>query len=131
MIAAALEPIPRASGISLSIVSRNAGSDRFRCDATLFATRRIRLSGVVGINVVSTPRGMISKLRVSNSTVTRRYLSRARLRASKPAPRLDVLAGTRNEQLRLMTILTSLRRFLRGRDDPSRFQIGGPPVPET
>ena len=67
----------------------------------------------------------------SISRVTLKYLFNARLKASKPAPKLDVLAGTRNEWLRLITILFSLRKFLRGRDDRSKFRIAGPPVPET
>ena len=30
-----------------------------------------------------------------------------------------------------MKVLSSLQKFLRGRDDPSRFQIAGPPAPGT
>src|SRR5207249_7433234 len=179
MMAAALDPMPRASGISLSIVIRNPGSGRFRADATLLATRKIKLSLVVGIDAASIPLAMISKSghspprrggvarsagvvssanifpelttpsalsarwlsahppllceegNGSISRVTLKYLFNARLKASKPAPKLDVLAGTRNEWLRLITILFSLRKFLRGRDDRSKFRIAGPPVPET
>src|SRR5262249_43192737 len=148
MIAAALDPIPRANGISLSITIRNAGSGLFLCLATLFETRKIKLSGVVGIRWASKPRGMISQLRPSPcpsfrlrpiglalrvpvgvgnvSTVTRKYFCKAKLSASKPAPKLDVLAGTRNEKARLMTNLTSLRRFSREGADLSRSQIAGP-----
>src|SRR5213593_2323248 len=140
MMAAALEPIPRASGISLSIIMRNGGSGRFRRAATLVATRKIKLSAVVGMDAASTPCAMISQSEYSPprrggvarsagvvssadvfpelttpsapsaqppllgeegngsiSRVTLRYLSRARLKASNPAPKLDVLAGTRNE----------------------------------
>src|SRR5262249_52681819 len=135
----ALDPMPRASGISLSMVIRNPGSDRFRADATRLATRKIRLSVVVGIDATSTPRAMISKsddspprrgavgrsagvvrpAKVSPelttpsapsahprllcvegngsiSRVTLKYLFNARLKASNPAPKLDVLAGIRN-----------------------------------
>src|SRR2546426_238750 len=179
MMAAALEPIPRAKGISLSILIRKAGSGRFRCAAMLLATRNIKLSPVVGIDAASRPRAVISKSlhspprrggearsagvvssadvfaglitpsalsarwlsarppllceegNGSISRLTLRYLSSASPKASKPAPKLDVLAGTRNEWLRLITILFSLRKFLRGRDDRSKFRIAGPPVPET
>src|SRR5207249_11773331 len=119
MIAAALEPIPRAKVISLSIVIRKGGSGRFRCAATLLATRRIRLSEVAGIDAASTPRTTIScltasqgplplgeaaakrRVRVSISTFTLKYRSNANPKASKPAPKLDVLAGTRSEERRV------------------------------
>src|SRR5207245_9235598 len=103
MIAAALDPIPRAKGISLSIVIRKGGSGRFRCAATLLATRRIRLSEVVGIDAASTPRTTIScltpsqgplplgegaakrRVRVSISTFTLKHRSHAHPQAATPA----------------------------------------------
>ena len=44
MIAAALEPSPRASGISFAIVMRNGSNSRFRCAADIRECEIVHLS---------------------------------------------------------------------------------------